>query len=68
VLLTGTTFSDVCVKGDLDPRKYAAMTLQELERWLAHATARDYHRNIHGALNVPPLATWRRPRVQVPAG
>lgn len=44
------------------------MTLQELERWLAHATARDYHRNTHGALNVPPLAAWQGPRVQVPAG
>lgn len=59
-LLPGTTFSDVRVKGDLDPQKYAAMTLDELERWLAHAIAGDYHRSIHGALNIPPLAAWER--------
>jgi putative transposase len=59
-LLPGTTFSDVRVKGDLDPQKYAIMTLQELERWLTHAIAGDYHRNIHGALNMPPLAAWER--------
>ena len=57
-LLPGTTFSDVRVKGDLDPQKYAAMTLEELERWLAHAIAGDYHRNIHGSLNIPPLTAW----------
>jgi len=59
-LLPGTTFSDVRVKGDLDPQKYAAMTLQELECWIAHAIAGDYHRNIHRALNMPPLAAWER--------
>jgi putative transposase len=59
-LLPGTTFSDVRVKGDLDPQKYAAMTLEELERWLTHAVAGDYHRNIHGALNIPPLTAWER--------
>jgi putative transposase len=59
-LLPGTTFSDVRVKGDLDPQKHAAMTLEELERWLAHAIAGDYHRGIHSALNIPPLTAWER--------
>jgi len=59
-LLPGTTFSDVRVKGDLDPQKYAAMTLQELECWITHAIAGDYHRNIHRALNMPPLSAWER--------
>lgn len=59
-LLPGTTFSDVRVKGDLDPQKYAVMTLQELECWIAHAIAGDYHRNIHRGLNIPPLAAWER--------
>ena len=36
-LLPGTTFSDVRAKGDLDPQKTASMTIEELERWLAHA-------------------------------
>ena len=42
-LLPGTTFSDIRAKGDLDPEKTAAMTLDELERWLTHAIAGVYH-------------------------
>ncbi len=59
-LLPGTTFSDVCVKGNLDPEKSAAMTLEELERWLAHAIAGEYHRNVHSALDMPPLTAWQQ--------
>lgn len=59
-LLPGTTFSDVRAKGDLDPEKTAAMTIEELERWLAHAIAGVYHRTVHGALDVTPLAAWQR--------
>jgi putative transposase len=59
-LLPGTTFSDVRVKGDLDPEKSAAMTLDEVERWLTHAIAGVYHRDRHRALNMPPLTAWER--------
>jgi putative transposase len=59
-LLPGTTFSDVRVKGDLDPSQSAAMTLDEVERWLTHAIAGVYHRDQHRALNMPPLAAWKR--------
>lgn len=59
-LLPGTTFSDVRAKGDLDPQKTAAMTIDELERWLAHAIAGIYHRTVHRALGVTPLAAWQR--------
>ena len=59
-LLPGTTFSDVRAKGDLDPQKTAAMTVDELERWLAHAIAGIYHRTVHRALGVTPLAAWQR--------
>lgn len=59
-LLPGTTFSDVRIKGDLDPEKTAAMTLDEVERWLGHAIAGLYHRTIHRALNTTPLAAWER--------
>lgn len=59
-LLPGTTFSDVRVKGDLDPQKAAAMTIDELERWLAHAIAGLYHRTVHRALGMTPLAAWQR--------
>ena len=59
-LLPGTTFSDPRVKGDLDPEKTAAMTLDELQRWLVHAIAGEYHNAVHSALQVPPLAAWQR--------
>ncbi len=59
-LLPGTTFSDVRMKGDLDPEKTAAMTVDEVERWLAHQIAGVYHRSEHRSLNVPPLVAWER--------
>jgi putative transposase len=59
-LLPGTTFSDVQERGDLDPQKTAAMTLDEVERWLGHAIAGVYHRDLHRGLGVTPLAAWKR--------
>ena len=59
-LLPGTTFSDVRAKGDLDPEKSAAMTLDEVERWLTHAIAGVYHRDKHRVLDMPPMAAWER--------
>jgi len=59
-LLPGTTFSDVRAKGDLDPEKTAAMTLEELERWLAHAIAGMYHHTVHRSLGATPSAAWER--------
>jgi len=35
-------------------------TLEELERWLAHAIAGEYHRNVHTALDMPPLTAWEQ--------
>ncbi len=46
-LLPGTTFSNVQEKGDLKPDATAAMTLDEVERWLGHAIAGVYHRELH---------------------
>lgn len=59
-LLPGTTFSNVQAKGDLDPEKTAAMTLEEVERWLGHAIAGVYHRELHRGLGTTPLAAWER--------
>jgi putative transposase len=59
-LLPGTTFSDIRAKGDLDPEKSAVMTLDELQRWLTHAIAGEYHNTPHGAIKMPPLAAWER--------
>lgn len=59
-LLPGTTFSDVRAKGDLDPSKSAAMTLDEVERWLAHAITGVYHRELHRGIGATPLVAWQR--------
>jgi putative transposase len=59
-LLPGTTFSNVQAKGDLDPEKSAAMTLDEVEKWLTHAIAGVYHRDKHRTLDMPPIAAWER--------
>lgn len=59
-LLPGTTFSDVRSKGDLDPSKSAAMTLDEVERWLGYAIAGVYHRDLHRGIGATPLVAWQR--------
>jgi putative transposase len=59
-LLPGTTFSDIRVKGDLRPEKTAAVTIDEVERWLAHAITGVYHRSLHRGISMPPLAAWTR--------
>lgn len=59
-LLPGTTFSDIRVKGDLNPEKTAAMTLDEVEQWLTHAIVGVYHREMHRGIGMPPLAAWER--------
>lgn len=59
-LLPGTTFSDIQAKGDSDPEKTAAMTLDEVERWLGHAVAGVYHRELHRGLGATPLDAWKR--------
>lgn len=59
-LLPGTTFSNVTAKGDLNPEKTAAMTLDEVERWLGHAIAGVYHRDVHRGIGTTPVAAWER--------
>lgn len=58
-LLPGTTFSSVSEKGDWDPHKSAAMTLEEVEQWLATAIVGIYHQEIHRNLNTTPIERWR---------
>lgn len=59
-LLPGTTFSDVRAKGDWKPEDAAALTLDEIERWLAHAIVGVYHRDLHRGIGTTPLAAWER--------
>ncbi|TWB86828.1 putative transposase [Bradyrhizobium macuxiense] len=59
-LLPGTTFSNVAEKGDINPDKTAAMTIYEVERWLGHAIAGVYHRQLHRGIGMPPIEAWSR--------
>ena len=45
---------------DIDPSKTAAMTLDEVERWLAHAIVGLYHRELHRGIGATALAAWQR--------
>ena len=57
-LLPGTTFSDIEARGNYDSLANSALTLDELERWLALEMLR-YHAARHSALGIPPSAAWR---------
>lgn len=57
-LLPGTTRSSVADKRDYDPERYAALTLRELERWIALEIVGKYHNEVHSTLGRPPLAVW----------
>ena len=58
--LPGTTFSNPGERGDYDSDAASCLTLAELERWLVLAVTGPYHHAVHGGVNEPPLARWRR--------
>ena len=66
--LPGTTFSNPGQRGEYASEKMAALTLRELERWLALAVG-TYHGSVHNGLLQPPAARWAEAveRVGVPA-
>jgi putative transposase len=55
--LPGTTFSNPAERGTYDSEKMAALTLPELERWLALAVA-SYHGTMHSTLGQTPAGQW----------
>ncbi len=55
--LPGTTFSNPGQRGVYDSEKRAALTLPELERWLALAIS-HYHGTVHGSLRQTPAMRW----------
>jgi putative transposase len=57
-LLPGSTSSSIAKRGSYDPQKHAAMTLDELERWLALQIVGRYHAEVHSALLLPPRTAW----------
>lgn len=56
--LPGTTRSSPAERGAYDSERLAALTLRELERWLALAIG-TYHGSVHGSLLRPPEALWQ---------
>lgn len=58
-LLPGTTFSNIDERGDYNSKRHAALTLRELERFIALDIVGSYHQSIHSALERPPIAVWR---------
>lgn len=73
--LPGTTFSNPKERGDYDSDAKAALTLGELETWLATFVVRVYHRRKHESLGMTPLDKYRegilgsgeRPGIGLPA-
>ena len=55
--LPGTTFSNPVERRQYDSEKMAALTLPELERWLALAVA-TYHGTVHSTLGQTPAGRW----------
>ncbi|MFI2373206.1 Mu transposase C-terminal domain-containing protein [Streptomyces sp. NPDC018833] len=55
--LPGTTFSSTAERGTYDSDAKAALTLRELQRWLALAVA-CYHGQVHEALGRTPAGVW----------
>jgi putative transposase len=56
--LPGATFSEPKEKGAYDSEKEAAMTLSELEEWLAVFITQVYHQRIHSELRTSPIKRY----------
>ena len=65
-LLPGTTFSNSQELGEYDSQRHAALTLRELERYIALDVVGAYHQSIHSALGRPPIAVWREHEHKIP--
>lgn len=59
--LPGTTKSNVQDKGkDYDAEKNSALTLDELEAWLANFIVNNYHQRLHSEINTSPIAKYKQ--------
>ncbi len=56
--LPGSVGKDREGRGDYRPEKEAAMTLKELERWLAVYIVEDYHQRFHSGIGMSPLKKY----------
>lgn len=64
--LPGTTFSNPAQRGSYDSDAKAALTVAELEKWLALAVA-SYHGRVHGTTGQTPQARWVAGNAETPA-
>ena len=57
--LPGATFSNPNERADYDSDATAAMTLKEIERYMAIFIAGKYHNRVHTTLGRTPLSMWQ---------
>ena len=65
-LLPGTTFSNPQERSTYDSRRHSALTLRELERYIALDIVGSYHQSIHRSLGRAPIAIWRDHEGEIP--
>lgn len=65
-LLPGSTSSNIGDRGEYDPKLNSALTLREVERYIALEIVGSYHQSIHSGLGRPPIAVWREREGDIP--
>jgi len=65
-LLPGTTFSNEQELAEYNSKRHSALTLRELERYIALEIVGSYHQSIHSGLGRPPIAIWRECEDEIP--
>ncbi|MDI6714004.1 MAG: Mu transposase C-terminal domain-containing protein [Thermodesulfovibrio sp.] len=58
--LPGTTFSNVRERGEYKSEKKSAMTLSELEKYIAYWIVNVYHKKAHTKLGMSPLEKFKK--------
>ncbi|CAO3460214.1 TniA putative transposase [Azospirillum argentinense] len=58
-LLPGTTHSNSQERGEYRSAEHSAMTMRELEAYLAREIVGTYHNTVHSSLSMPPNKKWR---------
>lgn len=58
--LPGATSSNSKERGDYKSEDKAAMTLEEVRRWLTSVICDYYHARVHRLLELPPVVAWER--------
>lgn len=56
--IPGTTFSSIKERGEYRSDRHAALTFDELEKWLVTLICNVYHKREHSALGTSPRRQW----------